>query len=79
MTKMSEPMRISQTILENALQKADGNLTILSEQIKTSYTTARNLYLRQRMPSEDILLKLEKFLSKKNFKPRKTVRGRPKK
>lgn len=79
MSKMSEPMRISQDMLKNALMKAEGNLTILSEQLKTSYTTARNLFVKERIPSEDILLKLEKFLSKKNFKPRKTVRGRPKK
>jgi len=78
MTKMSEPMRISKDMLNNALQKADGNLTILSEQLKTSYCTARNLFLKDKIPSEDILLKLEKFLSKKNFKPRKSVRGRPK-
>lgn len=76
--KISKPMQIASEMLIEAIKKAGHNKKILSEELGISYNSVLSMYYFNKIPSENHLLKIEKFLNKKSYRPRETLLGRPK-
>ena len=70
MSKMSQPMILTKDLLESAFSKAGESYKILSEQLDINYPSVIKMFNFNRIPKEEYLLKIEKFVARKNFKPR---------
>lgn len=78
MTKISGPMSLSIELLDKAHDKAGSCYRILSEQLDLHYQVVLKMYEHKKIPNENYMLRIEKFLSKKNYTPRELKKGRPK-
>lgn len=78
MAKMSEPMAVSIKLLDHAYEKSGYCYKVLSEQLELNYQVVLKMYEFNKVPNENYMLRIEKFLDKKNYKPRTMKSGRPK-
>lgn len=75
MSKISGPMLLATELLAQAYEKAGQNKRIIAEETELDYQTVLTMYHLKKVPPEKHMLKIEKFLSRKKFKPRESVYG----
>jgi len=71
-------MAISIKLLDTAYEKSGHCYKVLSEQLDLHYQVVLKMFEFNKVPNENYMLKIERFLGKKNYTPRQAKAGRPK-